>query len=526
MKTNNIYILLLSVFCLLGVSCEDRLDIAKHGNWGGMEDSYETDEQVLQADASMYFSWRSNHYNWFFLKNLLADDVWCGGGGRGDNAELEKLNEFTFDTDNSIVRDLYSGLYTIIYKANLLIDNVTLDTDVKKRVVAEAKFFRGWAHFELVTLYGTAPVVNHLLTPDEYRLSNSSPEQLWQQVEDDFSSALESGALPSKTNVDDQETGIRVTAEVVQAYLGKSYLFQGKYAEAANMLDQVIESGKYELYKGSYDDLLHANTNNCCESMLEAQLRNDTEQAWLQSSMLYIMQGWRSSYLNYSTDAQSYLASGTYGFMNPRKELYDAFVEMEGQNGYRLNCTMRTYQQMVDIGVTMQNGASLIGNEGLFMWKNRALRSDCVYDVPYFQALQYINYRVMRYAEVLLLAAEAHVMGGSQDKALKYINEVRSRAQLPELTSVTLDDVKKEKRLELCLESVRYQDLVRWGDAESAMADQGKEIPSLVNDGNEGIVVKVTHQNTVYGFKAKHNLLPIPLKELELNPNMKQNEGW
>lgn len=70
----------------------------------------------------------------------------------------------------------------------------------------------------------------------------------------------------------------------------------------------------------------------------------------------------------------------------------------------------------------------------------------------------------MRYAEVLLMAAEAHVMGGgSADKAVKYINEIRTRAKLAPLSSVTLDDVKKEKRLELCLESVRFQDLVRWG---------------------------------------------------------------
>lgn len=93
--------------------------------------------------------------------------------------------------------------------------------------------------------------------------------------------------------------------------------------------------------------------------------------------------------------------------------------------------------------------------------------------------MQYINLRVMRYAEVLLLAAEAHVMGGSQESALAYINEVRDRARLAPLSAVTLDDVKKEKRLELCMEGVRFQDLVRWGDAEALMGEQGKEIPAF-----------------------------------------------
>jgi len=127
----------------------------------------------------------------------------------------------------------------------------------------------------------------------------------------------------------------------------------------------------------------------------------------------------------------------------------------------------------------------------------------------------------MRYGEVLLLAAEAHVQGGDATKALNYINQIRDRARLTPLGSVTLDDVKKEKRLELCLESVRFQDLVRWGDAESFLAEQGKQIPAFT-----GAETKYMWSNPTYGFKAKHKLLPIPRKEMELNPNMKQNEGW
>lgn len=524
---NYIYFLALICLTVTSTGCEDRLNIPKHGNMGSMEDYYKTDDEALSASASMYATWRGTYYNWWFVKNLLADDVWTGGGGRGDNSEMEKLNEYTFDTDNSMIQGVYSGLYSIIYKANLIIDLVESDSEIKKRVVAEAKFFRGWAHFELVTLYGTAPVVNHLLQ-GEYRLSNSTPEELWAQVESDLTDAVNSGALPSKTNVDDTETGIRVTEEVAKAYLGKAYLFEQKYAQAASVLDEVIESGKYALYQGEYGKLLHAVTNNGCESMLECQLRNDPEKIWSFYSQLYCMQGWRSSQMTYSQEVQSYIASGTYGFMNPRKDLYDAFVAMEGKDGYRLNQTMRTYDQMVKAGISLQAGQSLIGNEGYFMWKNRPLKEDCVMDNPGFQVTQYINSRVMRYAEVLLLAAEAHVQEGAsgQTKALKYINEIRSRAKLSALTSVTLDDVKKEKRLELCLECVRYQDLVRWGDAEKVLGEQGKEIPSLRIDVQQGVRVVNSYTNTIYGFKSKNNLLPIPRKELEINPKMKQNEGW
>jgi hypothetical protein len=113
------------------------------------------------------------------------------------------------------------------------------------------------------------------------------------------------------------------------------------------------------------------------------------------------------------------------------------------------------------------------------------------------------------------------LQAGNTSKALEYINQIRTRAKETPLTSVSLNDIKTEKRLELCLECVRYQDLIRWGDAKAAMAEQGKQVPAFAIDG-----VQWNWQNTSYGFKDKNYLLPIPLKELELNPNMQPNAGW
>lgn len=521
MKTRYFYVILSGLLALFTAACEDRLDIPKHGNMGSQEDFYKTDADAMQALSSLYNTWGGNYYNWAFVKNLLADDVWCGGGGRGDNSDMERLNEYTFDTDHSMISGLYSGMYGIIYQANLIIGLMDPDTPVKKQAVAEAKFFRAWANFELVTLFGTAPKVDHLLTPDEYRQPNSTPEELWSFIEQDLTDAIGSNALPSKKNADDGETGIRVTKEVAQAMLGKAYLFQKKYPEAASILDEVIGSGKYGLWQGDYDKLQHVAANASCESMLEVQKRNDSEQAWTQMTMFYLMIGWRTDRLTLTGEAQATIATGTYGFMNPRKSLYDAFVEMEGENGYRLNATIRTYEQAKQFGVSLNAGAELVGHEGYFNWKNRALKEDCVIDASYFQALQYINLHVMRYAEVLLLAAEAHVMNGKKEPALTYINQIRTRAQLTPLTNVTIEDVKKEKRLELCMECVRFQDLVRWGDAESVLGSQGKEVMKFTVEGTS-----VSNTNSTYGFQAKHNLLPIPRKEMELNPNMVQNPGW
>lgn len=266
--------------------------------------------------------------------------------------------------------------------------------------------------------------------------------------------------------------------------------------------------------------LHHAVANSCSEAMLEIQKRNDPEQAWAQMTMTYIMSGWRSSLLNMGS--MNEIASGTYGFMNPTKALYDAFVAREGRDGYRLKSTIRTYDELnAQYGLTVNSGERLVGHEGFFNWKNRALKEDCVMDASYFQALQYINLRVMRYAEVLLLAAEAHVMSGGS-RADEYVNAIRSRARLQPLSGVTLDDIKAEKRLELCFECVRYQDLVRWGDAPTYLGQQGKAVPAFSTKGLEA----KAFENASYGFKEKHKLLPIPRKEIELNGNMKQNTGW
>jgi hypothetical protein len=287
------------------------------------------------------------------------------------------------------------------------------------------------------------------------------------------------------------------------------------------MLDNVINSGKYALFAGDYDMQFHAANNNNCESMFELQKRYDTEQMWNQMDMVYIMQGWRSDKLKYKGEAATILATGTYGFLNPRKSLYDAFVAWEGADGYRLRKSVLTYDQIVDFGASISGSNAVYGNEGYFFWKNQSLKEDCVTDMSFFQAGQFIDLKIMRYAEVLLMAAEAQLQAGNSAKALDYINQIRTRAQEEPLSAVTLNDIKTEKRLELCCEAIRYQDLVRWGDAKSVMGNQGKEVPAFTTSG-----IQWNWQNTVYGFQDKHMLLPIPLKELELNPNMQQNPGW
>ena len=130
---------------------------------------------------------------------------------------------------------------------------------------------------------------------------------------------------------------------------------------------------------------------------------------------------------------------------------------------------------------------------------------------------------VMR--KFLLLAAEANLMAGNQAEANACLNEVRQRAKLP-FKEATLDAIKIEKRLELFCEYTRYQDIIRWEDAENLLKHQGEKTPLLVNENDKVEVVYMQYNKDPerYGFKPRHYLLPIPATEIRQNPSMVQNE--
>ncbi len=510
------------VLLFIFAGCESQLDIDQHGVFVSMDEFYQTDEDALSASAAIYNSTSAVYFNWSYLKNFLSDDVWTGGSGPTDNPDHRSANEYTLGTDHPTIEGLYQGLYSVIFNANLVIENMEGNTEEKKRVIAEAKFFRAFAHFELVTLWGTAPVIDHVLPAQNPEVVNGTPQQAWTLIEQDLIEACPD--LPKKSGINDNSAIVnRVTWGAAMSYLGKAYVFQEKWSDAASILNEVINSAQYELVAGSeYDYLTHSRLDNSSEAVLELQVTNDAANAgW---SFNYLMSGWRAVWFSGVSDANTYtinLIDG-WGFLHPRKDLYDAFVEVETATGQRLNKTIMTLDQVISSGLATGLATNVFGNEGYFNWKCRMLFEDLIYPVPGFNAFQHINNRIMRYAEVLLLAAEANLEAGNTNEALTCINEVRTRAGLPDLTAITLEDIKKEKRLELCFESIRYQDLIRWGDAEKVLADQGKVVKTLTV--TDGVIDEITQPNA--GFKAKNLLLPIPAKEILVNPAMKQNKGW
>jgi len=261
--------------------------------------------------------------------------------------------------------------------------------------------------------------------------------------------------------------------------------------------------------------------------MFEFNFVNDINNPATNLQIFFMMAGWRTDYLVISAGSplSEMVQSGLWGYYSAfQKDLYDAFVAVEGVNGYRLNATMKTYEQVQALGGSISPGQAMYGYEGYFMWKNRVDPKEVIGWFYGFLICSQKNFRLMRYAEVLLLAAEAHLQAGNSGKALEYVNKIRSRAKLGELGSVDMAQIQLEKRLELCAESVRFQDMLRWGIAADKLKEQGRYQPWLQSNGT--VRWEEYNPGATAGFKARNVLLPFPQVEISLNKNIVQNNGW
>lgn len=520
------------IISVMSVSCSnDLLDIEQRGVLA--ESAYfKTDEDATSSIATLYSLWKAEAFDGARNLGVLSPDIYNGGGIRNDNVAGEQLNEFRYTTDHGTLSSYFKRLYTMIYNANLILERYSDDTDEKLRVKAEAKFFRAYANFMLVTLWGTPYFVDHVLSASEYQLPNAeSPAIFWTAIEADLKDAIASGKLPSKKSLDDPTTGLRLTKECAQAYLGKALLWEKKYDEAAAMLQQVIDSKKY----GLVDDLsllFHSAGDHCKEYLAEAESLNDPANSWMQGNMSGMYWGWKTSnsiVLNKNQDKWPY-AIGGYGFINPTLTYVNLVRSVEGEEGKRFKNNFVTWDYMVsEYGATATRNHFY--NEGWFETKLLLKKEDNFsYQGSSGWMIAHQNFPHMRYAEVLLMAAEAYLQAGDQAKALVYFNQVRKRANAPEAGSLSIDDILIERRIELWGESpVIFQDIQRYRLGEKLCGKQFAKYPvyTLIGEyASHPQIIWYDNGYEEYGFKEKHYLFPYSSSELRSNPNLKQNPGW
>ncbi|WP_346864067.1 RagB/SusD family nutrient uptake outer membrane protein [uncultured Draconibacterium sp.] len=544
MKTNLIKILSVVLLVIAASSCEDVLDIEQHGA-RNVGEFYKTDDEALEGLAAIYYDISSQWQIWdFFIANGLSDDTYIGGGARGNDVGLEEMNEFRHNADNDRMKALFKVYYATIYRCNMLTSNIDPESEslVLQRCTAEAKVIRAYTYLRLVSFFGDVPLIVKEL-PGDYAQPTATLAEIYAQIELDLSSAIQSGSLLEKDNVDHQL--VNVSKQLAQALLGKAYVYEStflgvdKWNDARQTLGAVIASQKYKLFEGEYLDQFHIDGRFSCESMFETNRIADAQNLELNYALARL--GWRTDRFKSDqliaakkaglTDA----ADEAWGFMNPSYELYNAFLDMEGADGYRFNQVMTTYKQLDNIPLQIADGNSIYGNAGYFQKKFMTQNKEKV------SIFNYATDQVLfRYAEVVLLAAEAELPlhGGSQAKVDQYVNMIKSRAGITELPgNYSLEDLQEEKRLEMCFEYTRFPDLVRWGIAKDVLADKGKRIPSLYGlyDGSDNSNEKFTDfdgynvkwlETGGSGYQDKHKFLPIPQEELNVNKLITQHEGW
>lgn len=519
---------------MLSTGCTSELDIPHQGVYE-TETYYDTDEGVAAGLALEMAFINNMAFEIICSINCLSDDMWPGGANAGDQPGLHQFSGFYISTENDKVSNIYSFCYRLIYFSNVLIEAVEKNenaTDYMKSCAAEAYFLRGWAEFYLGVLWGNPPIVTEVIY-DNANVTNTEYGAMLEQAGKDFQTALNSGYLPKKASLGDITNAAHCTEGAAQAYLGKVYLFQEKYAEAAAMLDNVINSGKYALYDGPYENIIKAPSNWSDEGIFEINCppnQADVTAVPLMS-YVYLYSGWRGDFFDFTTlnrDLFPNFDTDGYGFFNPQDKLYAALVESDGVDGYRTNSVVKTQDYVENVmGIAKKPAAPAHGHGLTCGWKNRYEYTDLSMDWGGWSPFPATNFRYMRYAEVLLSAAEAYFNSGNTGKALEYVNMVRTRAQAPLYTSIDMDKIKLERQVELCMEGQRFMDLVRWGDAEKELGTQGQNIEQLDIDSNGNwILTPDAASNPSYGYKPYNKYLPYPQQEIDQNPNITQHEGY
>ncbi len=423
---------------------------------------------------------------------FASDNTLCGGENPTDVIGWQQIDDMIHTQTNSNLRDIWNWMFAGVQRTNYFMEfKDNIEFEGKEQMVGEIRFLRAYYYFELVKFFGPVPmkVDARFQLGDETSIPRSSVSDVYAQIEADLIFAA--SVLPESPT----ETG-RATKGAAQALLGKAYLYQDKFSESAAVFEELIGDGNYSL-ADDYDAMFEAEGENGPESVFEVQY-TDVEGAGfgcLQCSEGNVAVGF-SGVRGYEGPE----FTPGFSFNVPTQEAVDQFEPGD----------LRKEVAILDIEAwaTSVGATYTKGNEhtGYFNRKYlpRLRSENAAGDVNLTNPN---NYRSIRYADVLLMAAEANNRGGISDaKAREYISLVRERAFGDENHAITLsgaaltDAIYHERRVELMGEGHHFFDLVRTGRA----ADE------------------------IDGFVAgKHELFPVPLEEIEFsNGAWEQNPNY
>ena len=478
-------LILLSSFAILGGCSKDFLEVNPQGQLTevqALSDPAAAEKLVGGTYSTLYFGGFGNTTVGFLftMATEVASDDSDKGSTPSDFPPAAEIDNFSINANNFIFNNLWNGHYSAIARVNRSIDILeksTFEESVKNRLLGEVRFLRGFYYFNLVRLFGGVPKVIRVPDPsegnsDEFQ-TKASREDIYKVIIDDLQFATTNLPLKSAMPVG------RVSKGTAQSFLAKVYLYQKNYQQAFDLSKEVINSGQYRLVS-DYSLIFRQNPvngvggNNNPESVFEVQTGiNVGENA---VSPLY-------------SNGQGPRGRGGwndlgFGFNVPTSDLANAYEPGDTRRG----------GSIIFINPTLPNNAS----RGTLLWDGfRIPTQDSVenprynykaYHSPLRESPQLSNNKdtkpknipLMRYAEVLLINAEAAANLGNADATTR-LNEVRTRANLPPAVG-TVINIWKERRVELALERDRFFDLVRQGRAGSVLRAHGK---AFVDNKNE-----------------------------------------
>lgn len=499
MKKKIITIFAIGSLLFSATSCSDYLDRVPLGE-------ISTDGEVTQKDlialtnaAYQPLQWAKIYNMRIWTTDIIAGNSVVGAGGGTDGIETVDLLNFTASSDNAAALDIWRGPNPGILRCNLVLQNAEKATgiseEVRNRCIGEAYFLRAHYYFILVRFFGDVPLILEPQGPSsDLNQPRTSKDKVYEQIIEDCNKAIE--LLPTKSSYTEEDLG-RACKDAALAMLAKVYLTLGNnYDKVVELCNQITALG-YDLSTCDYATNFDATVNNGPESLFEIQYSGDPQYGFWNDEN---QSSWLSTYMG---PRNSDMVAGGWGWNQPTQEFMDAYEPGDKRK---------------DITV-LYEGCPIFENPEPAKQIYNPEYSGTGYNVRKFLVPKSIadntdnsplNFVVYRYADVLLMKAEALNELGRTNEALEPLNIVRRRAGLPDIKGQSQAELKEtiihERRMELAFEGHRWFDLIRIDNGDYA--------------------IKFLHSIGRTNATKERLLFPIPQQERDANPNLTQNSGY
>ena len=470
---NNILKYFISGSLLASISCKiDFLDVDSKDRVDAVDAETTYDPVMLVNGIYGEMTEWDYAFSWLGVTEIISDNADKGSSPTDGGSDKLILDNLEHTAATGSIDAMWTRFYKTIGRANQSIkytENYGLtDQNYKNRLIGEAKFLRALHYFWLVRMFGDVPIQE--LDNSESWVTRKAKADVYAYIEQDLLDAIQ--FLPNKNEYASADLG-RATKGAAQGLLSKVYLYEEKWQQAYDMAGNVMSSGQYGL-ESDYAKIWRVDGENGVESLFEVQARGKSVAHGVQQ---------------YS---QTQGARGTggwgWGFNVPSQNLLDAF-NAAGDN-------VRRDATIIFRGETLYDGRFVPTTVENPMYNEKAYSSANLGASDGDK-----NIRILRYAEILLIRAEAATHIGAD--AATPLNLVRNRVNLASISSPTKEDIWKERRLELAFEHDRWFDIVRTGQGQAAMSAAGKVF-----------------------VVGKHELFPIPNNQIIQTPTIGQNPNW